>query len=93
MRYGSVDVLACVLVKYSHYGDFTVQHRQQRFLSCHSPTVEPVNDGIVRPHNDGECPSVGEDGLGQQLQIFLADFVGVIVVRFEQFPVHPFQSG
>ena len=55
------------------------------------PAVEAVNDGSVRAYHDGQRPSVGEDGLDEQFQVFLADLVGVVVVGMDAAAVYPLE--
>ena len=55
--------------------------------------MEAVNNREVRPRHYGQCPAIGQDGLCEQLQVVLADLVGVIVIGPQLFPADPLQGG
>ncbi len=65
----------------------------QGFPSRDCPSMEAVNNREVRPRHYGQCPAIGQDGLCEQLQVVLADLVGVIVIGPQLFPADPLQGG
>ena len=91
--YGAVHVGALVaVVVYDYDRHFAAQQGQQRLPARYSPAMEAVNDGAVRAYHDGQCPAVGQDRLDKQLQVFLADLVGVVVVGVNSVAVYPLEG-
>ena len=85
----AVDVLVMVFVVYNDNRHHSAEHGEQRLLTADRPAVKSVNDGEIRLYNYWECPTIRENGLRQQFQVFLADLVWVIIVRLDQVPVYP----
>ena len=86
-----VDALVTVMV-YDYDRHLAAQQRQQRFTARYRPAVEAVDDGTVRAYHDGQRPAVGQDGLHQQLQVLLADLVGVVVVGVDGVAIYPLEG-
>ena len=81
-----------MVVVYDYDRHFAAQQGQQRLPARYRPAMEAVNDGAVRAYHDGQCPAVGQDRLDKQLQVFLADLVGVVVVGVNSVAVYPLEG-